>query len=73
MPFMEWSDNFTVGVAEIDAEHKKLVALLNEVYDAHEAGGGHDAVSRVLDELVQYVDYHFKHEEGLFIRARYPE
>ena len=72
MPFVEWTDDFSVGVPEIDRDHQTLLGLLNDLYDAVEAGVGHEAVGRVLDGLALYVSYHFAHEEGLFLRAKYP-
>ncbi len=30
------------------------------------------SLGRVLDGLALYVSYHFAHEEGLFLRAKYP-
>jgi hemerythrin len=72
MPFAEWSNEFSVGVEEIDGDHRRLLELLNELHDAVKAGGGHEALGRVLDGLMHYVDYHFSHEETLFIRTKYP-
>ena len=72
MPFAKWSNEFSVGVEEIDGDHQRLLELLNELHDAVKAGGGHEALGRVLDGLMHYVDYHFSHEETLFIRTKYP-
>lgn len=73
MPFMKWSDEFSIGVDELDNDHKKLVGLINELYDAVEAGRGHEALGKILDGLIFYVSYHLSHEEGLFLRAQYPD
>jgi hemerythrin len=73
MPFMNWIDDFSYGLAEIDDDHKKLVNLINELYDALESGSGHDVLGRVLDGLIHYVSYHFSHEEGIYLRAHYPD
>ena len=73
MPFMKWSDDFSVGVDELDNDHKKLVELINELHDAVEAGKGHNALGKILDGLIFYVSYHLSHEEGLFLRAQYPD
>jgi hemerythrin len=72
MPLMEWSDDFSVGVGVIDADHKRLLGLLNELHDAVQAGDAHEVLAKVLDELVLYVGYHFAHEEELFLRTDYP-
>ena len=35
--FVEWSDDLSVGIEEIDVQHQVLVRLINEM---HEAIGG---------------------------------
>lgn len=72
-PLVEWSDALSVGVEQIDNEHKKLVGLLNELHRALLAGMGQGALGGVLDGLYQYTCYHFAHEEILFQRSDYPE
>jgi hemerythrin len=71
-PLVEWSDALSVGVEQIDNEHKKLVGLLNELHRALQAGMGQGALGGVLDGLYQYTCYHFAHEEILFRRSNYP-
>jgi hemerythrin len=73
MPFMEWNPSFSVGVDELDSDHKILIALLNDLYDAVEEGKGLEAVEQTLDGLVVYVSNHFRYEEGLFLHAQYPD
>ena len=72
MPFVEWTDEFSIGVPEVDRDHQKLLALLNDLFDAVEAGTGHEVLGLVLDGLILYISYHFAHEEGLFLQSSYP-
>jgi hemerythrin len=72
VPFVEWTDEFSVGIDEIDHDHQRLLELLNDLYDALEADAGREIVGNVLEGLVFYVSYHFAHEEGLFLRTNYP-
>jgi hemerythrin len=72
MPFSEWSDEFSVGVDEIDREHKRLLGVLNDLHDAVQAGEAREVLGKVMDELLLYVAYHFAHEEELFLRTDYP-
>ena len=32
--FISWNDKISVGIQEIDEQHKRLVALINNLYDA---------------------------------------
>ena len=72
MPLMTWNEKLSVGVSVIDEEHKQLVNLLNELYDGMQAGQSKESLGKVLDGLIAYVAYHFKHEEDLFAQTGYP-
>lgn len=63
MPLMEWNDKLSVGVAQFDTEHKKLVAMVNELFDAVQGGRGKDALGSILDGLIAYTKTHFANEE----------
>ncbi len=62
---MEWSDNFSVNLAQIDEQHKKLVEILNDLQEVMKQGKGNDITDNVLSELVQNVATHFAAEEKL--------
>ena len=72
MSFMDWKPEFSVGVAEIDSQHKKLVALLSRLYEAMQEGNGKEALGSVLSELVNYCNTHFAAEERLMSKYGYP-
>mgnify|MGYP001626180519 CR=1 FL=1 len=73
MSFMEWSEKLVTGVKECDDQHKKLVSLINDLYDAMKQGKGKEVVDKALDELVKYASYHFTTEETLMTKYGYPE
>jgi hemerythrin len=73
MSYLKWSDKYSLNVAEIDEQHKKLVSLVNAMYDAMHAGKGRDMIGTVIAEFVAYTDYHFKSEERLLRQIGYPE
>ena len=54
MSLIRWNDNFSVNVTMIDHDHKKLVAMINELTDAMKAGRGKDVLGKILYELIQY-------------------
>lgn len=72
MPLMTWNDKLSVGVNVIDDDHKKLVGMVNELYDGISAGHGKEAVGKVLDKLVDYTKFHFAREEQYFAKTAYP-
>ncbi len=71
MPLMQWTDKLSVGVQVLDDDHKRLVAMLNELYDAMQGGHGKEALGKILDGLVQYTKVHFAREEKLFAQTGY--
>ncbi|MGA2002118.1 MAG: bacteriohemerythrin [Terriglobales bacterium] len=70
---MMWNDKMSVGVGSLDGDHKKLVGLLNELYDAVQAGKGKDALGKTLDGLIDYTKIHFANEEKFFRQTAYPD
>jgi hemerythrin-like metal-binding protein len=73
MPLLTWRDDFNVGVAKFDEDHKHLVDLINELHDAMSRGKGMSALESVLDRLLDYSRSHFKSEEDLMREHGYPE
>ncbi|MCB1955428.1 MAG: hemerythrin family protein [Rhodocyclaceae bacterium] len=69
----EWSDSFSVGVQEIDEQHKELVGLLNQLHTAIHEHHGSEAARRILDELADYTKTHFMVEESLMRISNYPD
>ncbi len=64
-PFVEWSDDLSVGVTAMDSHHQKLIDLINALHAAMRSGNSRAAVGSALEELAHYVDYHFGAEERL--------
>ena len=73
MPLMTWNDRMSVGVRVLDDDHKKLVAMVNELYDGISAGKGQQALGGVLDKLISYTVVHFRREEDFFAKTGYPD
>ena len=73
MTFMTWTEKYSTGIMQIDLEHKRLVALVNELYDAMSQGKGDAALGKVLDGLAAYCRTHFLTEERLFQQHGYPD
>lgn len=71
--FIMWDDNYSVGVKEIDDQHKKLFDLINQTHQAMVDKVGKDQKQEILDGLVNYTVYHFDHEEGLMRKAEYDD
>ena len=69
---IEWSDELSVGIQEIDEQHKVLVGLVNEMHEAIHARHGSEVSSEILQRLADYTKIHFAVEESLFRIFDYP-
>ena len=73
MPYIEWKDEYNVRIPQIDAQHNRLVGLLNELYEAMKAGKGKEVLETILSDLANYVRVHFTTEEQLLNANGYPD
>ncbi len=69
---VQWSDELSVGIQEIDEQHRVLVNLLNQLNDAIQHHHGSVAAQAILGELVDYTKIHFAVEESLMRILGYP-
>jgi hemerythrin-like metal-binding protein len=73
MPTIQWTQEMSVGIQSIDADHQILVGMVNRLDDAIKAARGKDSVSSILDALLDYTTYHFGREEALMQACGYPD
>ncbi len=71
--YLEWKDEYCVGIDSIDQQHRKLVNLINQLQTAVDYSTGEEFERDALDELVDYTKTHFSYEEGLMRDNDYPE
>ena len=69
---IEWSDKLSVNISLFDNEHKKLIALINNLHDAMSRGAGHAVLEKMLGELADYTVKHFKEEEEAMQKYTFP-
>jgi hemerythrin len=70
---IQWDSRLAFNIAEIDTQHQKLVAMINDLNVAMQQGKAKDVVGRILDGLVSYTQFHFVAEEKLLDRHSYVE
>lgn len=73
MELIKWTENLSVGVKELDNEHKKLIDLLNQLYTGMKNREENKVIKLILDDLVNYTLSHFAHEEKYFKQYNYPK
>jgi hemerythrin-like metal-binding protein len=72
MPLITWNDALSVKVVEIDAQHRRLVELVNQLHEAMSQGKGREVMGQVLAGLLEYTRTHFTSEERIMIAEAYP-
>lgn len=70
--YIKWNNNFSIGIGLIDDQHKKLLDILNELYESHKMGTGQQDIQDIINRLLDYTIYHFSNEEQLFKEYQYP-
>ena len=60
---VQWDESFRVGIDEVDNQHRKLFETVNNLIDATCNGSDTGNVEQLLNEMSDYVDYHFKTEQ----------
>jgi len=71
MSVFNWKEDYSVSVPSIDAQHKKLIGYINQLYDSMKIGNGNKAIAEVLEGLTLYTVIHFHAEEQLMIQFKY--
>ena len=65
MQIIEWSNDYALGIAEIDDQHRALVGMINALDASTHADYSAESMREMLDELNAYVRDHFAFEERL--------
>lgn len=63
-----WSDALTVGNAEVDSQHKRLIELIGAIPEKSKSND-----PDVLNEALEYAVKHFNSEESYMAEIQYPD
>jgi hemerythrin len=66
MSLLTWEQKHSVGVQELDDQHKQLFAIVNNLYDAMHASKDLATLNAILKDMDDYAHYHFATEEKYF-------
>ena len=67
----QWKEEYSVGVAEIDQQHQKLIKTISNLNDAIGKNSLKQEMEGILFDLEQYVESHFSTEEKYFEQFAY--
>jgi len=69
----QWTEELSVGVDEIDDQHKEMFHTLSSLFAAMAAGRAAMEAGKVIDFLGWYAVNHFQTEEKYMDEYRYPD
>ena len=70
---LKWSDLLTVGVPQMDEEHKKFISQVNELTKAVVDCSDKATIRRLMDSMLAEAASHFRNEEQLLLDWKYPD
>lgn len=72
MDYINWTSEMSIGMKDIDDQHRHFVDIINRTKKASDTGATKDAQKEVLTDLIEYARYHFETEEQYFEKFSYP-
>lgn len=73
MAYEEWDSSLETGDEIVDAQHRNLYAIVNELHDALQEDRAKETVALVLVRVMLHAKTHFHDEEALMERIGYPD
>ena len=73
MAFMTWKETFALGNLLIDAQHRQLIDLVNELHAAMLQDSEPPVLHLILEKLLAHTHLHFNTEERIMQSADYPD
>ncbi|MBF0418193.1 MAG: bacteriohemerythrin, partial [Magnetococcales bacterium] len=72
-PLIVWTAKMEVDVPTLDADHRNLIRLINELHSAVQSSQGQKILGKILDELLTYTITHFTREERHMQEIDFPD
>ncbi len=73
MALIEWTPEFSLGVDELDEEHRDLIEAVNQLYQQVRSGRYQTTVIDALEALHASAAAHFAHEEEMMQSHHYAD
>lgn len=70
---IEWNTKYFLGVPEMDAEHHRIIEMINRLDETRSRTDALPMAWRIINELADYIALHFSHEEALMEQSGYPD
>jgi hemerythrin len=71
MTYWQWDEAYSVGIAIIDNQHKRIIEYINELHQLSTYGADTESIQNIIFQLLEYTQSHFSFEENLMEEAGY--
>lgn len=72
MSDFSWNPSFDIGVNAMNDEHRKLLSLMDSLYQLHVRKASRAELGHALNTLAAFTKQHFQHEEKYMASINYP-
>lgn len=73
MDVIKWRESYATGIRSMDAQHQKLIELINQLYKVLREKESYALIEGVLLEMTTYANEHLQSEEGILKANGYPD
>ncbi len=73
MAIMQWNRKMSVGLDELDNDHKELIRIINQLGADYQDQDRRAAIRQSLVALRRYAEFHFAREEKVMLACAYPD
>jgi hemerythrin-like metal-binding protein len=70
---LEWQNDYSVGVKELDEQHQNLLSIINTLLKEQQDELNADKLSSAISTLIHYAYVHFATEERYLLQAHFPD
>lgn len=68
-----WDEGFSVGVSEMDRQHRRIIDIINSLIEKQDIGVDSEIISDTLIMMLEYANEHFRREEQYMLESGYPD
>ena len=70
---IEWTPDLSVGIGEIDSQHREFIKRADSFIESVAQGQGTEKLEETVNFFLDYAEKHFLTEEMFMVQFAYPE
>ena len=71
--YVIWKDDYSVNNELLDTQHKQIINMLNNLYNAIKENIEPQLLDSIIEGLIEYTRTHFRDEEKIMQAHEFPE